>query len=135
MPANQPPPSPGATLKLTVQGGALTSNLVPPTVTIDGVRAPAPSLGGSVLIPIPPGPHRIEASSQWMRTYGQAALDIQIEPSSTLEVFYAPPMHQFSKGAMGLTPQKRAGAGFLIGLIVAIVVIIVLIALIGALAG
>lgn len=118
-------------LKFTVQGNAMTSNMVPPTVTIDGNPAPAPTLGGSVMIPIPPGPHRIEVYSQWLRKYGQASLDINAQPNTELEVFYAPPFHQFTKGSMGFTPQKRAGIGFLIGLL-AVVVLIILVVIIAA---
>jgi hypothetical protein len=116
-PPEQPPSGqPGSMLKFTVQGNALTSNMVPPTLTIDGYPAPAPSMGGSVMIPIRPGPHRLEAYSQWLRRYGQASLDVMISPNSTLEVFYAPPFHQFTTGSMGLSEQKRAGVGCLIAI-------------------
>jgi hypothetical protein len=122
-------------LKFTVQGNALTSNMVPPTVTIDGHPAPAPSMGGSVSIPIPPGPHHIEVYSQWLRKYGQASLAVNVQPNTELEVFYAPPFHQFSKGAMGFTPQKRAGVGILIGILAVVVVIILLAVIAGVLSG
>lgn len=113
----------------------MTSNLVPPTLTIDGHPAPTPTLGGSVMIPIQPGPHRLEVYSQWLRRYGQASLDVVIQPNSTLEVFYAPPFHQFATGAMGLTPQKRGGVGCLIGLLVGVGLIVLIMVIAGIVAG
>jgi hypothetical protein len=126
---------PDAALKFTVQGNVLTSNLVPPTLTIDGYPAPAPSLGGSSVIPIRSGPHRLEVHSQWLRRYGQATLDVVIQPQSQLEVFYAPPYHQFTTGALGMAPQQRRGLGCLIGLLVGIVAIPLLIVGLGILLG
>ena len=123
----QQPFQPDATLKFTVQGNALTSSLVAPTLTIDGFNAPTPSMGGSTLIPIMSGPHRLQVHSQWLRQYGQAALDIMVQPRTQLEVFYAPPFHQFTTGALGYEPQQRKGLGCLIGLLVGIVAVPLLI--------
>jgi hypothetical protein len=125
----QQPFQPDATLTFTVQGNALTSNLVPPTLTIDGYPAPTPSGGGSTHIPIMSGPHRLDVHSQWLRRYGQAGLDVVIQPRSRLEVFYAPPWHQFTGGSLGLAPQQRKGFGCLVGLLVGIVAVPVLIIL------
>lgn len=119
----QQPFQPDASLKFTVQGNALTSNLLAPTFTIDGYPAPAPSGGGSTHIPIMSGPHRLEVYSQWMRRYGQASLDVVIPPRTEVEVFYAPPWHQFTTGSMGLQPQKRQGVGCLVGLLAVILAI------------
>lgn len=121
----QPPPFPSA-IKFTVQGNVMSSNLVAPALTIDGQRAPAPNAGGSTVIPVPPGQHRLEAYSQWMRQYGQASLDVSVPPHAMVEVFYAPPYHQFTTGAMGLTAQPRKG---MTGLVVVLAVVVVLIIL------
>ena len=137
-PVSQPmqqPYQPDATLKFTVQGNVLTSNLVAPTLTIDGFNAPTPSGGGSTLIPIRSGPHRLQVHSQWLRQYGQASLDLMIPPQTQLEVFYAPPWHQFTTGSLGLAPQPRKGLGCLIGLVVGVVAIPLLIILLVALLG
>lgn len=131
----QHPFQPDATLKFTVQGNALTSNLIAPTFTIDGYPAPSPSGGGSTFIPIRSGPHHLEVHSQWMRRYGQAALDVTIPPYAETEVFYAPPWHQFTTGAMGLVPQQRQGVGCLVvmlAVIVAVPLLIILIALLSS---
>lgn len=125
-PQNQPAPpqgAPGSALKFTVQGTVMTSNLVAPTLTIDGF--PAPAALGSTMIPIQAGNHHLEVYSQWMRRYGQATLDVSIAPNSMVEVFYAAPMHQFTAGSMGLTKQKRKGLGVLIGILAVFVVLIV----------
>ena len=126
---------PDATLKFTVQGNVMTSNLVPPTLTIDGFNAPTPSGGGSTFIPIMSGPHRLDVHSQWLRRYGQASLDVMIQPGTQTEVFYAPPFPQFTTGALGLAPQPRRGLGCLVGVLVAVVAIPVLIVLLAALLG
>jgi len=131
----QQPFQPDATLKFTVQGNVMTSNLVPPTLSIDGYPAPSSAGGGSTLIPIMSGPHRLEVHSQWLRRYGQASLDVVIQPRTQLEVFYAPPFHQFTTGALGLAPQQRRGLGCLIGLVVAIVAVPLLIVLLAVLLG
>lgn len=125
---------PDASLKFTVQGNALTSNMVAPTLTIDGYPAPTAS-GGFSIIPIMSGPHRLEVYSQWLRRYGQASLDVVIQPGTQLEVFYAPPFHQFTTGELGYTPLKRKGIGFLIGLCVGVVAIPVLIIVLAMLFG
>lgn len=126
-PAPQGPPS--AALKFTVQGNIMTTNMVPPSLTIDGFSAPTSI--GSTMIPIQPGQHHLEVHSQWMRRYGQAAMDVSIQPSSTTEVFYAAPVHQFTTGSMGLTKQTRKGLPVLLA-ILAIPLLLVLIAVIGA---
>lgn len=121
------PLEPDATLKFTVQGSVLTSNLVPPTLTIDGYPAPTSTGGGSTLIPIMSGAHRLDVHSQWLRRYGQASMEVVVQPRTELEVFYSPPYHQFTTGALGLVPQQRRGLGCLIGLLLAIVVVPLLI--------
>lgn len=107
--------APNAVLSLTVQGNIMTSNPIAPTLTIDGHPAPVP-ISGTRQIPIMSGRHHLQVHSQWMRRYGHATIDVDVVPGQNLEVFYAPPYHQFSDhGSMGLTPQARKGRGFLIG--------------------
>ena len=133
---SQPIPfQPNATLKFTVQGNVMTSNLVAPTLTIDGYPAPAAGGGGSTLIPIMAGPHRLQVHSQWLRQYGQATLDVVIQPGTQLEVFYAPPLHQFTTGEMGLVPQPRKGAGCLVGVFGGLLAVVVLVMLVALLSG
>ncbi|MBL0884794.1 hypothetical protein [Myceligenerans indicum] len=121
----QPAFTPNATLRFTVQGNVMTSNMVPPLLTIDGHKAPS-RMSGSVDIPIESGRHHLEASSQWLRRYGQAAFDLDIAPGQAIEVFYAPPLHQFTSGAMGLSPQKRKGAGLTWGILGGLGLVVVL---------
>jgi len=104
----------------------MTSNLIAPTLTIDGYLAPVP-VSGTRQIPIMSGRHHLRVHSQWMRRYGHAAIDIDVAPGQSLEVFYAPPYHQFSDdGSMGLTPQTRKGRGSIIGMWVVLGLVILL---------
>ena len=104
-----------STLRLYVQGSILTNSMLPPKAVINGT--PVPVAYGSNDIPVYPGPIHIDMSCQWLRTYGQAAIDVNVEPGQLLQVFYAAPFHQFARGNIGLTKQKHKGLGFLIGLI------------------
>lgn len=101
-------------LSFTVQGNIMTSNLIAPTLTIDDHLAPVP-VTGTRQIPIVSGHHHLRAHSQWLRRFGHAGMEIDVAPGQTLEVFYAPPYHQFSDdGSMGLSPQPRTGRAFFI---------------------
>lgn len=114
------------TMVLTLQGSALTSNMITPTVTVNG--HPIRTQYGRQDVPVPAGPVHVEASAQWMRIYGQAALDFTVQPGQVVPVFYAAPMHQFATGSMGHEQQKRKGVGaFIVTLVVVVVVIVVLI--------
>lgn len=107
--------APDATLSFTVQGNIMTSNLIAPTLIIDGYLAPVPVVGTRQFA-IMSGRHQLKVHSQWLRRYGRAAVDVDIAPGQTLEVYYAPPYHQFSdEGMMGLSPQPRRGRGLLVG--------------------
>jgi hypothetical protein len=92
-----------------------------PSIRLNGHRMQ--SRYGTVDYPVPPGPWHIDADCQWMRTYGQAALDVSVAPGQIVEVFYAAPWHQFARGRMGFTPQKRPGLwAFLVPLAVIVVI-------------
>lgn len=132
-PQRQPAPQgpPGSALRFTVQGNIITTNMIPPTLTIDGF--PAPTTIGSTTVPIQPGNHHLEVYSQWMRRYGQASLDVQIPPNSLVEVFYAAPVYQFTTGNIGLTKQKRKGLPVLLAILIGVPVLVILIIVISAL--
>ncbi len=111
-----------------VQGSVLTNNMVPPRVLINGHHVQVPT-SGTTSVPAPPGHHHIDVSLQWLRTFGQAQLDVQLAPGQSVDVFYAPPHHQWATGALGFEPQQRKGLGGMIGIIVAVVVVVLLLAL------
>lgn len=126
-----PPPidayaQPGApamgSIALTIQGSVLTSNMMVPNARFNGY--PVPTRYGLQHIPAPAGPLRIELESQWMRTYGQAAIEVNVQPGQEVPVFYAAPMHQFTTGNIGHVKQPRKGVGFFIGVMVFIVLIV-----------
>ncbi len=108
------------TLALTVQGSVMTSNAITPSCRVNGY--PVKVRYGENLIPVPAGPARVDLFAQWLRTYGQASLEFQIEPGQTVPVFYAAPMHQFTTGSIGHAKVKRKGVGAFIGLMAGVVV-------------
>ena len=101
-------PQPTGWIRLTVQGNGLSANMISPKIRLNGY--PVPAAYGESVHPVPPGPWRVEATCQWIRRYGEAALDVQVADGQTVDVFYAPPWHQFTDGRMGLTRQQRPGA-------------------------
>jgi hypothetical protein len=123
---------PMGTLHLTVQGTALTSNMIPPTVHLNGY--PVQVKYGLNAIPVPAGPLHIDVHSQWMRQYGQASLDCTVQPNQMVPVFYASPYHQFTTGSIGHTKVKRKGIGALFGLIGFIFAVIALVIILAAVA-
>jgi hypothetical protein len=118
-------------LQLTVQGSALTSSMIPPTVHLNGY--PVPVKYGRNDIPVPAGPLHIDVHSQWMLVYGKAALDCTVLPNQAVPVFYASPYHQFTSGSIGHSKVKRKGLGALLGIIGAIVAVTVLVSVLAAL--
>ncbi|MDO5052453.1 MAG: hypothetical protein Q4E05_06150 [Pseudoclavibacter sp.] len=118
-------------MDLTVPGSVMTSNVIPPNVRVNG--RPLNVGYGRHSIPVPAGPVRVEADVQWLLRYGRASLDFQLAPGQTVPVFYAAPMHQFSRGNMGHVEQKRPGMiGFVITLGVVAAVLLGLIGLVVA---
>ncbi|GAA3816231.1 hypothetical protein [Nocardioides panacisoli] len=106
----QPPPPggpPQGAVELNVQGSALTSSMVPPTVRING--APVPVGYGRRLVPVWAGPVRIDAECSWMWKYGQASLEFIVAPGQTVPVYYATPLTTWAPGSIGHVPQKRNG--------------------------
>lgn len=110
-------------IRLTLQGSMMTSSLITPTVLVNGWRIAAQY--GENVIPVHPGPNRVEVSCQWLMKFGQAALDTHVPPGGQVLVYYAAPMHQFTRGAIGFEKQKRPGMlGF--GLLMAALLLVVL---------
>lgn len=125
-PGPYPPGLASGHLRVHLQGSVLTSSVITPTLLINNqvVRA---SYGPNDYL-LPAGPYRVSAYTQWMRQYGQAALDVAVQPGQTVEAFYAAPLHQFTTGSMGFTKQSRKGLGLFLGL-VAVVLVFILAAL------
>ncbi|HET6740515.1 MAG TPA: hypothetical protein VFH76_16330 [Kribbella sp.] len=126
-----PAPGPMGLLQLTVQGSAMTSNMIPPTVHLNGYSVPVKY--GRNDIPVPAGPLHIDIHAQWILTYGKAALDCTVQPNQAVPVFYASPYHQFSSGSIGHSPVKRKGIGGLFVLVAVVVAVVLLATLLGAL--
>ncbi|WP_244929993.1 hypothetical protein [Nocardioides sp. W7] len=127
----QPPPPPTGWVALTVQGSWMTNSLIPPKVWMNG--HPVPVRYGDNPVPVHPGRLRIDVRCTWLREYGQATIDIDVAPGQTVPVFYAAPLHQFSRGRIGPERQKRPGV---LALVVTLsVVVAVIVALVVAAAG
>ena len=90
----------------------MTSSFVPPTLLINNqvVRS---SYGPNDYV-LPAGQYHVSAYGQWMRRYGEAALDLVLNPGQAVEVFYAAPYNQFMSGSMGFTKQPRKGLAVLL---------------------
>jgi hypothetical protein len=114
-------------IRLTIQGSEMTSNLLTPSVRINGWTVP--SRYGVQDLAVHPGPNRVEVHAQWLRRYGEAVLDTHVAPGQVVPVWYAPPFHQFTHGDIGHVKQSRRGLGVLLGVIAALVAVPLLIVL------
>jgi hypothetical protein len=116
-------------LRVNIQGSVMTSSFVPPTLLINNqvVRS---SYGPNDYV-LPAGQYHVSAYAQWMRRYGEAALDLVLQPGHAVEVFYAAPYNQFSSGSMGFTKQPRKGIGLLVGLLGGVMFFVLLMLVIG----
>ena len=125
------PQGPMGMLHLTIQGSMLTSTMMPPIVHLNGY--PVRVKYGRNDIPVYAGPLHIDVHSQWMRAFGQAALDCTIHPNQAVPVFYVSPYHQFTTGSIGHTPVKRKGLPVLLATLGAILAVAILVPVLTAL--
>lgn len=117
-------------LRVHLQGSVLTSSMITPTLCLNG--QPVRASYGPNDYQLPPGQYHVSAYAQWMRQYGQAAVDVALQPGQSVEVFYAAPVTQFQTGSMGFTKQRRKG-GWLLFAIIAVMLALVLIPLLTSL--
>ncbi len=122
------PDAPTGFIELTLQGSAVTATPVTPSVRVNGY--PMRVTYGLNRIAMPPGRAFIEVDCQWMLTYGKASIDVEVPDQGPVPVFYAPPYHQFTRGAIGHQPQKRPGLAGVFGILGGIVVVITLLVMI-----
>ena len=116
-------PPPTGWIRLTVQGNSFTSNMVRPAIRFNGY--PVQAGYGVSTHPVPPGSWHVDAHCQWLRQYGQAALDVGVADGQTVDVFYAPPWHQFTRGRIGTTPQRRPGLWVFVLTMLLVVLVVV----------
>ena len=122
-PQPQPAQPPMGWLRLVLQGSAFSSSVITPAVTVNGYRVPVRY--GDNVIPVHAGPNRIDVSCQWLMRYGEATLETTVPEGGQVLAYYAAPMHQFSRGAIGFEKQKRPGVA-VFALLIAVVVAVVL---------
>jgi hypothetical protein len=128
-PSNDPPAQPPmGWLRLVLQGSPMTSSMITPAVTVNGYRVSVRY--GENVIPVHAGPNRIDVSCQWLMKFGEASLETTVPEGGQVLAYYAAPMHQFSRGAIGYERQKRPGmAGFAAILAVIVLVVVALVVL------
>ncbi|GGR56471.1 hypothetical protein J2S40_003230 [Nocardioides luteus] len=137
MPDQTGQPAPGQPpvgwIDLTIQGSHMTSNMIVPTVLLNGHKMPTQY--GRNVFPVPPGHWTVEMYAQWTWKFGKASLTCDVAEGQTVPVFYAAPMTGFSKGAIGHEKQKKPGVlGFVLLMVFLLVFIVGLVAL-GVVAG
>ena len=110
-------------ISVVLQGNAMTSNMIPPTVQLNGYRMPA-SYGDNVY-PVPPGRWRVDVHAQWLKRFGEATLEVDVAEGQTVRTYYAAPMHQSTGGSIGFEKQPRRGKAVAIGLFVLLVLVVV----------
>lgn len=126
-PAPLPPPG---FIDLTIQGSVMTSNMLTPSVVIDGRYVPAHY--GRNVIPVVPGRHHVHLYGEWMRRYGQADLEVDVQQGAYVPVFYRAPLHQFTTGNIGHEPQPVKG-WWVIALLIVIVLAVIAVPVLAAL--
>jgi hypothetical protein len=98
---------PTGSLHLTIQGNVMTSSMITPSVSLNGT--PVRVKYGENALPLPAGRWHIDVYCQWVRRFGQAAMEFDVAPGQTVPIYYAAPMHQFTTGAIGHEKQPRKG--------------------------
>ena len=115
------------TVRLHIQGSQLL-RLVFPSVTVNG--QPVPVRYGVNDLPVYAGPVHLHCETSWLRTYGQADLQLDLAPGGFAEVWYAAPNHQFTTGSIGYQKQTPKGTVAMVALVgVALLVAVLLISL------
>ncbi|MER7557629.1 hypothetical protein ABTZ46_11840 [Nocardioides sp. NPDC126508] len=127
MPEQPSQPAPGQPpvgwIDLTIQGSHMTSNLIVPTVLLNGHQMPTQY--GRNVFPVPPGHWSVEMYTQWTWRFGKAALSFDVAEGQTVPVFYAAPATTFQKGAIGHVKQKKPGVLALVAVLVVLLLVIV----------
>ncbi len=115
-------------IDLTIQGSAMTSNMIVPTVLLNGHQMPTQY--GRNVFPVPPGPWNVDMYAQWTWKFGKASLSFDVAEGQTVPVFYAAPLTGFSKGAIGHEKQGKPGIlGFVLLMVVVVLVVAGIVAL------
>lgn len=110
-------------LRVNIQGSVMTSSMLVPKLLVDGYEVA--SVYGANAFAVAAGRHQVELYAQWMRRYGQASMAVEVPAGGVLDVFYAAPLHQFSRGSIGLTKQPHKGMA-LFGVMIAFVLVVVI---------
>ncbi|MGI9157322.1 MAG: hypothetical protein ACR2FG_11925 [Marmoricola sp.] len=118
----RPAQQPLGNIRLHVQGSK-GMRLVTPSVRING--QPVHVTFGQNDIPVYPGPVTVQASTQWLREYGQAQISFDVTPGDGVEIWYAAPQHQFTTGSMGYHKQKPKGTVVMVGVVVIVVLLVI----------
>ena len=125
-------PHPTGTLRLTLQGSALS---VGPTPTVRVGGHPVATRFGTQDVTVWAGRNRVQVASQWMWAYGHATLDVDVAPGQVVPVYYATPWNTADVGSIGVERQRRRGLGRMVAVLAASIVgVIVLVAHLGAVA-
>jgi hypothetical protein len=128
--SGQPVPGqpPAGWIDLTIQGSHMTSNLIVPTVLLNGHQMPTQY--GRNVFPVPPGRWNVDMYTQWTWKFGKASLSFDVAEGQTVPVFYASPLTGFSKGAIGHVKQRKPGVlGFVLMMVVLLLFIVGIVAL------
>jgi hypothetical protein len=115
-------------IDLTIQGSHMTSNMIVPTVKLNGHQMPTQY--GRNVFPVPPGRWNVDMYAQWTWKFGKASLSFDVAEGQTVPVFYAAPLTGFSKGAIGHEKQGKPGIlGFVLMMVVLLLFIVGIVAL------
>ncbi|NYI79439.1 hypothetical protein [Nocardioides panzhihuensis] len=110
-------------IDLTIQGSHMTSNMIVPTVMLNGHQMPTQY--GRNVFPVPPGHWQVDMYTQWTWKFGKASLGFDVAEGHTVPVFYAAPATTFQKGAIGHVKQKKPGVLALVAVLVVVLLVIV----------
>ncbi|MEU0314503.1 hypothetical protein [Nocardioides sp. NPDC006273] len=109
-------------IDLTIQGSHMTSNMIVPTVMLNGHQMPTQY--GRNVFPVPPGHWTVDMYTQWTWRFGKASMSFDVAEGHTVPVFYAAPATTFQKGAIGHIKQKKPGVLALVAVLVVVALVI-----------